>query len=633
MKKKLLAFTCIVFVFANVFSQTAVTSLPYGSSTISKLFLKGTSFYFLGKPAADAQEWYRFNTSTNTLTQLTNDHYRTTGGTIFRAPSRIGDNVFVATAKPTTQQDIEFSRFDLTTGTEAQWIDLFPGISSNGISPNYSDPIVYGEDPATGYVYFRPSIAGEGNQMHYWKPSDNSITKLASVGGSTGIGQNSSSFIVFIGDTLYSSATINATDGLLCMHKSNGGYRFVNGGLFKNVRDLVVLNNKLYFSGRNNAAFPDDDYNMYVYNPSATNGPVRLTAYTNTEADGNLTAFTVGPDGTLYANVTFYSTNPAQGSFFSVNPTTDVVTYRNGPTTLDRHSYLFSTLTHVYVVRITGTTRDIYKIKLSDNSSTKINTSSYTSSTAGVFASNNRFYFSATEATYGAELYEIDLATDVVTRRSDINAGAASATPANFVQLGTKLYFSAATGAGATLDREIYAFDLPGTVLPVSLLNFTAQKQAAVVSLSWRTASEQNSRAFNIQHSEDGLQFKTIGTVAAAGNSSSTRAYSFTHSNPGKGENYYRLQQTDIDGKSMLSAVRKIQIEYSDIVLLNNPVVHKQIQLKSDSKQLLTVTNNEGKLLLKTTVTKGFNTIDASNLPAGIYFVRTANGSQKVLLQ
>jgi len=615
----------------QAFSQTAVTNFSYGSTTISKLFVKGTSIYFLAKPAADAQEWHRFNTADNSVTQLTNDHFRSTSSVIFRAPVRIGDNVFVAAAKPTTQMDIEFSRFDLNTGTEAQWVDLYPGM--NGANPNYSDPIVYGEDPSNGYVYFRPSISGEGNQMHYWKPSDNSITKLASIGGSGGIGQNSSSPIVFLGDTIYTSATIGGADGLLCMHKLNGGYRFVNSNLFKNVRDLIVVNNKLYFCGRNNGAFPDDDYNMYVYNPAAGTGPVKLTAYTNTEADGNLGGFTTGPDGTLYVNVTFYNTSPAQGSFFSINTTTDVVTYRSGPTNLDRHSYLWATSTHVYVVRITGTTRDIYKIKLSDNSSTKINSSSFTASTVGVYASNNRFYFSATDATYGAELYEIDLATDAITRRSDINPAAATAFPANFVQVGSKLYFSAVVGAGATLDRELYSFDLPGTVLPVTGLGFTAQKQAGHVLLNWQTATEQNSRSFNIQHSEQGVAFKTVGTVQAAGNSSNTKRYHFTHQQPAKGYNYYRLEQTDIDGRSSYSAVASVFFDNPGFGLLTNPVSNKQVQVRSSSKQVLSLLTNDGRRLMKINLAAGVNTINVAHLPAGIYLLRTANNSEQLILQ
>lgn len=625
MRRKFYLLAGTVLLMMQGIAQTAVTNLSYGSATIGKLYPKGNKVYFICKYAADAQEWFSLNTSNNTLTQITNDHHHNSGGTIFRTPYLIGDNVFVASAKPTALQDIEFSRFNLTTETE-QWVDLYPGM--NGVNPNYSDPIVYAEDPSNGYVYMRPALAS-GNQLHYWKPSDNSVTKVSNVTG--GIGQNSSIGMVFIGDTIYTAATINAADGLLCMHKTNGGYRFLTGGQFKNARDINLVNNKIYFSGRNNAAFPDDDYNLYVYRPT-TGAAVKLTTFTTTEADGNMTSF-VGPNGTLYVNVTYYNTNPLQGSFFSVNTTTDAVTYRTGPSATERNSFFYATNTHVYAVRNSGTTRDFYKIQLSDNSSTKINSSSFSAATVGYLASNGRIYFSATDASYGSELYELNLANDVITRQTDINSGTANAAPANFVELNNKLYFSAVTGVSATLDREIYSFNLPSGTLPVSWLSFTAQKQPDQVLLQWQTATEQNSRSFTVQHSEDGIHFASLGTVAAAGNSGTTRSYQFTHTKPSPADNYYRVALTNTDGSLSYSAVKRVNYPAAEFVVINNPVINQQIEINSFSNQYVQVFSNEGRQVLSTRLAKGINKINVAHLTAGTYFVRTANSSRQIILQ
>jgi hypothetical protein len=48
--------------------------------------------------------------------------------------------------------------------------------------------------------------------------------------------------------------------------------------------------------------------------------------------------------------------------------------------------------------------------------------------------------------------------------------------------------------------------------------------------LQWTTASEQNSDSFFIEKSTDGSNFIIIGSVAAAGNSTEVRKYSFTDS-------------------------------------------------------------------------------------------------------
>lgn len=88
-----------------------------------------------------------------------------------------------------------------------------------------------------------------------------------------------------------------------------------------------------------------------------------------------------------------------------------------------------------------------------------------------------------------------------------------------------------------------------GGLLPVDLLHFKGNINEGAVKLEWATASEINSDLFYVQHSEDGESFETIGTVAGAGNSSIRIDYEFVHNNPGKGNNYYRLQQVDFDGK------------------------------------------------------------------------------------
>jgi hypothetical protein len=89
--------------------------------------------------------------------------------------------------------------------------------------------------------------------------------------------------------------------------------------------------------------------------------------------------------------------------------------------------------------------------------------------------------------------------------------------------------------------------------LPVELLHFDATPGEAQVNCAWSTASEQGSMAFVVQRSSDGEHFEDIGTIAAAGNSSSMREYVFIDERPLMGLSYYRLQQIDLDGTTALS--------------------------------------------------------------------------------
>jgi hypothetical protein len=92
-------------------------------------------------------------------------------------------------------------------------------------------------------------------------------------------------------------------------------------------------------------------------------------------------------------------------------------------------------------------------------------------------------------------------------------------------------------------------------VLPVELSGFNAEKKSDGIQLQWNTASERNTDRFIVERSMDGRNYRAIGMVTAAGNSSDNKAYSFKDVQPSNGKNYYRLQQVDIDGRSQSSRV------------------------------------------------------------------------------
>jgi hypothetical protein len=102
------------------------------------------------------------------------------------------------------------------------------------------------------------------------------------------------------------------------------------------------------------------------------------------------------------------------------------------------------------------------------------------------------------------------------------------------------------------------------TPLPVLLSSFSAIKVGKNNLLSWATASEQNNAGFEVQRSTDGSTYEKIGFVkslSATGNSSSPLSYSFTDFNPLGLQQYYRLKQTDLDGKSAYSAIVLVKRE------------------------------------------------------------------------
>ena len=94
----------------------------------------------------------------------------------------------------------------------------------------------------------------------------------------------------------------------------------------------------------------------------------------------------------------------------------------------------------------------------------------------------------------------------------------------------------------------------PGAALPVTITRFWETVDNCKALLQWTTASEQNSKHFEVQHSADGLIYTTLGIVPASGNSTTEKKYSYNY-NLSNTTNYFRLVMVDINGSSKLSAI------------------------------------------------------------------------------
>ena len=88
-----------------------------------------------------------------------------------------------------------------------------------------------------------------------------------------------------------------------------------------------------------------------------------------------------------------------------------------------------------------------------------------------------------------------------------------------------------------------------GDPLPIELLSFTATSKIYHILIEWTTGSEINNDYFSILRSQDLQNWETISTVWGSGNSSIPISYSFVDFYPLSGISYYKLKQTDFDGK------------------------------------------------------------------------------------
>ncbi len=93
------------------------------------------------------------------------------------------------------------------------------------------------------------------------------------------------------------------------------------------------------------------------------------------------------------------------------------------------------------------------------------------------------------------------------------------------------------------------------TTLPIILSYFKAQAQEGKVVTEWATDQEIDNDFFTIERSTNGKEFEVVGTLPGAGNSSVQKMYTFTDNAPLSGASFYRLKQTDFDGKFAYSSI------------------------------------------------------------------------------
>jgi len=124
------------------------------------------------------------------------------------------------------------------------------------------------------------------------------------------------------------------------------------------------------------------------------------------------------------------------------------------------------------------------------------------------------------------------------------------------------------------------------SALPIDLISFDGNLVGKNVELFWTTASEVNNNYFEIEHSIDGNQFKSIGRVTALGTLFSNQSYAFTHTNAPNGINYYRLNQFDYNGRNTFSdavAIENIYISDGDQIQVYPTLVENDLTIKSNT--------------------------------------------------
>jgi len=170
------------------------------------------------------------------------------------------------------------------------------------------------------------------------------------------------------------------------------------------------------------------------------------------------------------------------------------------------------------------------------------------------------------------------------------------------------------------------------SALPIRLHQFEASYQNKEVQLRWSTLSEINNDYFEVEKSQNGVDFSPLASVKGAGHAEELKKYQYTDPESGQGHRYYRLKQVDLDGG----------FTYSDIISVwvndhtGSPLPHLQ-QATLDLSDFdvsapiaISIVDCMGKILYtQNTVEAKMISLPLDALSTGLYFIRVTPQHQK----
>ncbi|MGC4022058.1 MAG: hypothetical protein QM734_09005 [Cyclobacteriaceae bacterium] len=179
-----------------------------------------------------------------------------------------------------------------------------------------------------------------------------------------------------------------------------------------------------------------------------------------------------------------------------------------------------------------------------------------------------------------------------------------------------------------------------GLTLPIELTSFRAIATQENVLLNWTTASEINNDHFAIERSVNGEEYSSIGSVKGSGTKSTITNYYYTDNSPIEGLAYYRVVQTDFDGRATPSGA--VPVKFLGTVepkIYPVPLIAKQGYLvlpESWGTTTITFIDSNGN-------TRSQNNFEGSSapiklkfdydLPGGLYFLSITNGVKRKMIK
>jgi hypothetical protein len=184
--------------------------------------------------------------------------------------------------------------------------------------------------------------------------------------------------------------------------------------------------------------------------------------------------------------------------------------------------------------------------------------------------------------------------------------------------------------ANASLTFSGFSTNATPSILPVTYASLSAKPLVNAVKIEWATTNEVNNSHFEIERTNDGENWSTIGTVEGNGNTFALTNYEFVDNTPAQGVNVYRLKQVDWNGDFEYSITKTVvwggESTKNNVQVYPNPGVNV-IHVTGVDNPTVTVYNMAGSVMIQSSNT---NSLDLQELLKGVYFIHVQNPAGEV---
>ena len=179
-------------------------------------------------------------------------------------------------------------------------------------------------------------------------------------------------------------------------------------------------------------------------------------------------------------------------------------------------------------------------------------------------------------------------------------------------------------------------------IIPVELVNFSANVSNSFVTLNWSTASEMNNKGFQVERCEKrearSEKWENIGFVEGNGTTAERSNYSFVDKSIKSGKYNYRLKQVDFNGSFTYSNEIEVDLTAPDEYALSqnypnpfNPTttINYQLPVKGYvTLKVFDILGNEVATLVNENKEPGVYKVQfgAGTLSSGVYFYKLQAG-------